>query len=187
MNVAVLFIILALLLIVLLLVSLQRIAAADRAAMQSLENDEFAATLNSEIPQRDVTDRIFGSEDWSFVTRQGSDRLTQVFLQQRKELAVCWVHTIRVDVGRRMHLHTIAARTSSQLEPLVELSLATHYWAFLIFCQLVILTIRLRGPVAMKGSVGRICNLSKRLSEITESFLRTDPAKNENGRHMLQS
>lgn len=171
MNGALPFLSVGLLLLILLILSVLRARAADRALMESYEEDQTPAALRSEALLQELTDRLFGSEDWHFVVKQGSARLRRVFLQQRTALALSWLRTVRANARRLVRIHRAGARTSPHLEPHVELIVAVDYLLFEMLCQVIALAISLRGPVAMGRLVGYADGLSARLHEVVTKML----------------
>lgn len=166
MNGALPFLSVGLLLLILLILSVLRARAADRTLVESSEEDKTPAALRREALLQELTDRLFGSEDWHFVDEQGSARLRRLFLQHRTAVALFWLQTVRANVRRLIRIHRAAARTSPRLEPHVELILAVDYLLFEMLCQAIALVISLRGPVAIGRLVGYAGGLSARLHEV---------------------
>jgi hypothetical protein len=170
MNGALPFLAVGLVLIVLLILLLLRERARDQDRFDCSEGDTTRAALRREALQQ-LTDRLFGSEDWHFIVKQGSPRLRRLFLQQRTDLALSWLRSVRVDARRLMRIHRARVRTSPRLEPQVELIVAVDYLLFELLCQVIALVIRLRGPVAMGRLVGCADGLSARLYEVITRIL----------------
>ncbi len=155
-----------LVLIVLLILLLLRERSTDQARLESSEGDKTLEALRREALLQELTDRLFGSEDWHFIVKQGSAPLRRLFLQQRTALALSWLQTVRANARRLMRIHRAAVRTSPRLEPQVELTVAVDYLLFEVLCQVITLAIWLRGPVAMGRLVGYADDLSARLYEV---------------------
>lgn len=171
MNGALPFLSVGLLLLILLIFSVLRARAADHALIESSEDDKTPAALPREALLQELTDRLFGSEDWHFVDKQGSARLRRLFLQQRTAVALFWLQTVRANARRLIRIHRAAARTSPRLEPHVELILAVDYLLFELLCQVIALVISPRGPVAMSRLVGYADGLFVRLREVITKML----------------
>ena len=151
---AILFLILAVLLIVLLAFLLQRIAAPVRELGELPKYDE--------VP-RELADRLFGSDDWEFIVAHGSDRLKGEFLRERKILALSWLRSVRASTNMLMEAHRASARASSQLDAFVELKLAVTVLRLRFFCRFLAFVILLRGPVGMQDLIARLDALSERV------------------------
>jgi hypothetical protein len=171
MNGALPFLAVGLLLIVLLTLSVLRARAADHALIESSEDDKTLAALRREALLQELTDRLFGSEDWHFIVKQGSARLRRLFLQQRTALALSWLRAVRANARRLVRIHREAVRTSRRLKPQDELTVAVDYLLFEMLCQVISLVIWLRGPVAMGRLVGYADGISARLYEVITKML----------------
>jgi hypothetical protein len=169
-----------LLLIVFLILSLLREKGPDRPVFERSEGDKTPSALHAEPFPQEWTDRLFGSEDRDFIAKQGSARLTRLFLHQRTALALSWLHNVRVHLRKLMRVHRAAVRTNSRLKPLVELRIGVDYLLFEMLCQLIALAIRLRGPVDLKRLVGRLDSLSSQLSEVIMRFSPSELAREDN-------
>jgi hypothetical protein len=163
MNGALPFVAVGLVLIVLLILLLLR---TDQARLESSEGEKTLEALRRGALLQELTDRLFGSEDWHFIVKQGSAPLRRLFLQQRTALALSWLQTVRANARRLMRIHRAAVRTSPRLEPQVELTVAVDYLLFEVLCQVITLAIWLHGPVAMGRLVGYADDLSARLYEV---------------------
>jgi hypothetical protein len=84
------------------------------------------------------------------------------------------MYEIRGRARQLMRLHRMAARTSSQLEPLAELKITADYLLFQLLCQLVVFGVWLRGPVALHGVVSYVGGLCGRLSEAMAKPMATE-------------
>jgi len=164
-----------LLLIVVLVVWILRSRVENRSPLESRQDDDksIASFHVDALPQR-LTDRIFGSEDWDFVSAQETAGLRRLFLQQRTAVALAWIRAVRANATKLIHAHLTATRTSSQLEPLVELRVGADYLLFMMLCQLIALAIWLRGPIHL----GRLTRYTDALSErLHELIVRAFPAE----------
>lgn len=165
------FLAIGLLLIAILILALSRpktTANPDSAIQQ--DEDLMPAAFAEVFPQQ-LGDRLFGAEDWNFIVKQRSDKLRRLFLQQRTALALSWLHGVKFNAEKLMRAHRAAARSNSQLRPLVELRVTGDYLLFKILCQLTVLVIWLRGPVDLTYLIAYIDDLSEQLSEVIVKFL----------------
>jgi len=165
------FLAIGLLLLVLVILLLRRPTPSLLDSANSSEGHETQAALGPEPFSRPLVDGLFGSEDWEFVSKEGSQRVKRLFLQQRTELALSWLRASRAHATQLLRLHSAAVRKSSHLEPLVELRLIADYLAFQMLCQLISTVVWLRGPVTMRRLVRCADGLSERFYDVITRVL----------------
>jgi hypothetical protein len=154
-----------LLLLALFIHLVRKRAIEDQNPRLSSEQEEQENTVESkEIPLQ-LTIRLFRSEDWDFVTKQGSARLERLFLQQRTALAHAWVQRIRGNVNELMRTHRASARANSRIDLREELGISFEYLLFQTICQCIAFMIWLRGPTELGRLIGHAEELSGRLSK----------------------
>ena len=125
----------------------------------------------------DLGERIFGLEDWDFVSRNMPAEIQQMFLRERGVLAVSWLRRTRKRVSLVMRAHVTAVQQIEDLQIAPELKLALNYLLFLILCDLLIAWIWLRGPVRTRKMVSQTLRTVARLRGAFEQLLaRVDPA-----------
>jgi hypothetical protein len=108
---------------------------------------------------------LFGSEDWKYVASLGSKTLKRHFLKERRALALAWVEAARSEARALMRVHRTTVRTSPHLHLGVELRISCVYFEFLLYCSLLHIAIRMRGPVALQSFVALADARSARLYE----------------------
>lgn len=165
MSVAALFLGLGFTLMAVLLLLFVQHRNAERVSNDLLGANLEIASCFAETPPRELTDRVFGPEDWKFVESQSSERNKYVFLRQRRDLALAWMEVLRRSTKQIMGVHRAAARTSPQLEPLVELRVTLSYLAFLLLWQFLALAIWIRGPVGLRNLTRNVDRLSRELRD----------------------
>ena len=177
-----LFLATGLLLMVLVVFLLQRPKISTGEASGTFRNDESLDSLQTQHFWQQLAARIFGSQDWDYVVKQGSPRLQGLFLQQRKALALSWLRTTRASATRLIRVHRATVRSSSRLEPLVELQIAVDYLLFVVLCHCLVLAIMLRGPVDLNRLITYVDGLSDRLSSSILRILPLELAAENNTR-----
>lgn len=170
------FLIAGLLLIVLLIFLFLRASVANNALSESSEDESPVAALLQEPLPPEWGSRLFGSQDYDFIAKQGSARLRRLFLQERTGLALSWLQCVRANAGKLIRAHRLAARSSSELAPMVELRVSVNYLFFDIVCRLAALAIWLRGPADLSLLIGYVDALSGRISEVAIRFSTSDLA-----------
>lgn len=125
----------------------------------------------------DLGERIFGLEDWDFVSRHMSSEIREMFLRERAVLAISWLRRMRTRISVIMHAHLAAVGQIEDLHLPTELKLALNYLVFLILCDLLIAWIWLRGPVRTRKMVGQTLRTVAWLRGAFEQLMaRVDPA-----------
>ena len=169
-------------LIVVVILLLRRPQASDDSLAGQSRDDGSPAALRPGPFPRESAARLFGSEDWDFILRQGSLRLKRLFLQQRKQLALSWLRSASANATKLIRAHRTAVRSNSHLEPLLELQVAADYLLFQMLCQMLALIIQLRGPVNLSRLIGCAESLSRRLYETNMSLFPAQLTREHNQR-----
>ena len=135
------------------------------------------AATGSTASHDDLGERIFGLEDWDFVSRTTPSEIQKLFLHQRSSLAISWLRRTRIRISLVMRAHLVAARQTEDLHPATELKLALSYLVFLILCDLLIGSIWLRGPIRTRKTIGQTLRTVAWLRGAIEQLMaRVDPA-----------
>lgn len=138
-------------------------------------------TVGRTASHGDQGQRIFGAEDWDFVSRSMPAEIQQLFLRERAGLAISWLRRIRRHVSLAMRAHVAAVQQIEDLQLAQELKLALSYLSFLILCEFLIGWIWLRGPVRTRKMVGRTIRTMTWLRSSFEQLMATvDPANCKN-------
>ena len=162
-------------LLIALLVYLLRRRGSEEADVPWLRDEDLAIpSAHSEYHRKEQLDRIFGDEDWEFIRRSTSRRVQQLFLKERKGIALSWLSRLRSEARTGMHLHVARVRASQELAPLAELRLAIDYYAFQAKCGLIAAILLLGGPMALRNMVGQAESLSNNLRGMLEAALKPE-------------
>jgi hypothetical protein len=105
--------------------------------------------------QRDLSERIFGPQDWDFVLCETPSEIQRMFERERTVLALAWLRRTRIRTSEVMHAHVAVARQSEDLQIMMEIKLALSYLLFLILCNSLIGWVWLHGPVRTRKIVGQ--------------------------------
>src|SRR5713226_3644754 len=89
-------------------------------------------------PHRDLGERIFGPQDWDFVSRDTPSEIQRMFQRERTVLAIAWLRRMRLQVSRVMRAHVMVAHQSEDLKFATEMRLAMSYVLFLFLCNSLI-------------------------------------------------
>ena len=144
---------------------------------------EVVGPRNHKTPRRntashaDLGERIFGLEDWDFVSQNTPSEIQEMFLRERSVLAISWLRRTRRRVSLVMRAHVAAVQPIADLRLASELKLALSYFSFFILCDLLISWIWLCGPVRTRVMVGRTLRTVAWLRGALEQLMATvDPA-----------
>jgi hypothetical protein len=137
-----------------------------------------AVCLPSEERGKELLDRIFGSEDWEFVLSRAPKEVQRLFLRERKEIAFCWLAEIRSRAKAAMQFHIAQARTSENLQALLEIRLLSDYFLIHAKCGFVAAVLLLRGPIALRKMVKQADGISNQLQSLLELASKGEPMPN---------
>ena len=131
-------------------------------------------TLQAGLLPAEILERIFARGDYEYVMRVGNRSLDQLFLQERRKIALCWVVQIRTQILSLRQFHLNSARVYSRLSPRTEMRLAFDFFWLLCMCRALQWTVYLRGPYAAPRMVERAAAAAARVCAVSEramSFL----------------
>src|SRR6266571_2559827 len=66
---------------------------------------EQRSRVGSAAPHRDLAERIFGPQDWDFVSRETPSEMQRMFQRERTDLAIAWLRRTRLQVSQVMRAH----------------------------------------------------------------------------------
>ena len=128
-----------------------------RQALHSLQNGLLPSGL---------VERIFARDDLDFVSSTCSREIRQVFLRERKKLALRWVGQVRARVLSLHRFYSGQSRRYARLKVHTELGLALDFASLLIACRILQVVFYLRGPYAAPrmvahaiGAAGNVCTI----------------------------
>ncbi|SRR6266568_773674 len=133
--------------------------------------------VGNAAPHRDLGERIFGPQDWDFVSRVTPSEIQRMFQRERTLLALAWLRRTRLQVSQVMRAHVTVAHQSEDLKLATEMRLALSYVLFLFLCNSLIGWVWLLGPVRTREIVGQTFQWAARLRGTFEQLMATvDPA-----------
>jgi hypothetical protein len=138
-------------------------ASSTRGQSRSVTIEEFAEAreaLDTVIVETAAIERIFSSEDIEFISRSSTPEVQQLFLKERKALAMQWLRKTQKQVAQFMNLHLRLSGYTQEPSPRFELSLAAKYMSFFIVSYLLLLLLWLRGPFKARRVVGYTCGVA---------------------------
>jgi len=152
-------------------------AIVHRGAAEVLAPRQHRPGMRSVGSQRDLGERIFGPQDWEFVSRETPPETQRMFQRERTVLAIAWLRRTRLQVSQVMRAHVVGVQQSDDLQLATELRLALSYFLFLILCNSLIGWVWLYGPVRTRKIVGQTLQWAAQLRRAFEQLMaRVDPA-----------
>lgn len=152
-------------------------AIVHRGAAEVLAPRQHRSSVRSVGLQRDLGERIFGPQDWDFVSRETPSEIQRMFQRERTVLAITWLRRTRSQVSQVMRAHVTGAQQSEDLQLATETKLALNYFLFLILCNSLIGWVWLHGPVRTRKVVGQTLQWAAQLrGAFVQLMARVDPA-----------
>lgn len=118
--------------------------------------EEFASAreaLDTAFVEAAAIERIFSTEDMTFISQASSPNARRLFLEERKTLAIRWLRKTQKQVAQLMDLHLRIAGQTHEPSPRFELKLAAKYLAFLLVSYFLLFLLWLRGPFKARRAV----------------------------------
>src|SRR6266852_1067585 len=152
-------------------------AIVHRGAAEVLAPRQHRSSMRSVGSQRDLGERIFGPQDWDFVSRETPPETQRMFQRERTVLAIAWLLLTRLQVSQVMRAHVTGVPQSENLQLAKEMRLSLSYFLFLIVCNSLIGWVWLHGPVRTRKVVGQTLQWASQLRRSFEQLMaRVDPA-----------
>lgn len=152
-------------------------AIVHRITAEVLTPRQHRSSARSIGSQRDLGERIFGLQDWDFVSCETPSEIQRMFQRERTVLAIALLRRTRLQVSQVMRAHVEVAQQSDDLQLATEIRIALSYSLFLILCNSLIGWIWLYGPVRARKVVGQTLQWAAQLRCIfVQLMARVDPA-----------
>ena len=166
-------------LLVLLVVAMRRQPA--RAAGSAGDLVTAKRTLESlqlGLLPPELVERVFGQRDLAYVETMGSRDIRDLFLSERKRLAVTWIRRVRRQIRELKDFHVSRSRMFTHMSWRKEFSLAIDFAGLEVRCGVLHFLLRWRGAYAAPdfarrtaAAAGRTCSiLDQSLAFLTPSI-----------------
>ncbi len=99
--------------------------------------------------------RVFGRHDLAYIESLGSRELRDLFLTERKRLALLWIGEVREQVDGLKHFHTRRSRLFAHMSRRTELSLALDFVNLQVQTRVLQMLMQWQGPYAAPSLVRR--------------------------------
>ncbi len=128
-------------------------------------------TLQGGLLPSELVTRIFDRQDLKYIESESSKEIRELFLEERKTIALSWVSRVRKQVLSLRSFHLGSARFYAQLSLRTEISLAVDFAALLFECRALQFFLYVRGPFAVPRMVGSTAATATRVCKISEQSL----------------
>ena len=128
-------------------------------------------SLQSGLLPTELVKRIFAEEDWDYIRSEAPSPVRELFLEERKKVALLWVDQVRAQICNLQKFHRGAARSYARLNPRLEMELALWFAGLMGTCSLLRVLVYVRGPFAAPRMVGAMANAASRACRICEQSL----------------
>lgn len=167
-----LYIAVALALLALLFLSLLRRTAGAEGSAQTLLNARQAVRrLQTGLLPSELVERIFSKQDLAYVAACGSTPIQQLFLAERKRIALSWVSKIHRQIICLQDFHRWQSRHFARLNPAREIVLAMEFASLRIECRALSFLLAIRGPYGATRIAGSTAAAASRICDVSEKAL----------------
>jgi hypothetical protein len=148
---------------VLLVVTLMAVATKGWMGSRRLPDFAFGRSEGevTEPCPKEFVSRVFSRSDWEFIRGLKSHCMERLFEQERKTVALVWVHQTSALVRRAIREHADAARQTQNLDSLRELNILSQFLMLILCCRVLSIAIHIAGPVRLSG----LAQFAQRLSQ----------------------
>jgi hypothetical protein len=175
----VIFLAIAVVLLVLILVAMRRQPAhAAGSAGELVSAKKTLESLQLGLLPSELVEQLFGQRDLAYVEAIGSTEIRNLFLSERKHLALTWIRQVRRQVRALKDFHVSRSRMFTQMSRGKEFSLALDFASLEIRCDVLLFLLQWGGPYAAPdfarrtaATAGRVCStLDQSLAFLTPSI-----------------
>jgi hypothetical protein len=162
---------LGLALIALLIVLARRNSTAEGSAPALLEARLALQTLQDGLLPAELLERIFSRQDFAYIVSAAPKEVQELFLQERRKVALVWVSRVRRQILSLWHFHLSRSRFEPQMNLAAELGLAIQFTTLLLECRGLQFVLYVGGPYAAPQLVGATAEAAARVCSISEKAL----------------
>lgn len=122
------------------------------------------------LPER-LVQRVFDRGDWDYVKTEAPKAVRQLFLEERKRIAILWIDQVRNQIRNLSRFHRGSARHYAKLNPRTEMELAFSFFGLVWACRALQVAVSVAGPYAAPRLVGAMATAAARTCKISEQSL----------------
>ena len=165
----ILFLLVAVMLFFSLYLLARRSSHAEGSAQDLLKARQALNALQNGLLPHEILGRIFAKEDLDYITSGTPRCIQELFLEERKRIALSWVGQVRRQLLSLRQFHLGSARFYSQLKLRTEIRLAVEFAGLLLACRALQFVLYVRGPYAAPriveataASAAKVCGVSEK-------------------------
>src|ERR1700730_19383378 len=147
----------------------RRSSHAEGSPEELLEARQALVALQLGLLPHETVGRIFATEDLDYVTSETPEFIRELFLEERKGIALSWACQVRRQLLSLRQFHLGSARYYAQLNFRTEIRLAVDFAALQSACRALQFLLYLRGPYAAPRMVeataagaAKVCGISEK-------------------------
>ena len=167
----ILFLLVAVMLFFSLYLLARRSSHAEGSAQDLLEARQALNALQNGLLPHEILGRIFAKEDLDYITSATPWCIHELFLEERKRIALSWVGQVRRQLLSLRQFHLGSARFYAQLNFRTEIRLAVDFAALQSACRALQFLLYLRGPYAAPRMVEATAAAAAKVCGISEKSL----------------
>jgi hypothetical protein len=149
----------------------RRSSHAEGSAQDLLEARQALNALQNGLLPHEILGRIFAKEDLDYVTSETPPCIHELFLEERKRIALSWAGQVRRQLLSLRQFHLGSARFYAQLNFRTEIKLAVEFAALQSACRALQVMLYLRGPYAAPRMVEATATAAATVCGISEKSL----------------
>jgi hypothetical protein len=162
---------LGLALIALLVVLARRNSTAEGSAPALLEARQALEILQDGLLPAELLERIFSQQDFAYVVSAAPQEVQELFLQERRKVALTWVRRVRCQILSLRQFHFSRSRLDAQMNLATEIGLAIQFTTLLLECRGLQFVLCIGGPYAAPRLVGATAAAAARVCSVSEKSL----------------
>jgi hypothetical protein len=144
---------------------------AEGGAQALVEARHALNSLQTGLLPSDLVDRVFAEDDLHFVVSTTGAKVRELFLRERKRIALFWVAQVRKEVLSLKQFHSGQSRLYARLDVRTEIALALSFARLLILCRVLQATFYVGGAYAAPRVVGIAITAAGRVCTVSEDSL----------------
>ncbi|MGH9746292.1 MAG: hypothetical protein ACRD59_09310, partial [Candidatus Acidiferrales bacterium] len=143
-------------LLLLLLIALRRPpSAAEGGAGALVTAKHTLKVLQQGLLPAELIDRLFGQQDLEYVESIACSEIREIFMAERKRLALAWVQQVRRQIHSLKEFHTHRSRLYASMSRRTELAVALGFADLEFQCRILQLLLQVRGTYVAPRLVRR--------------------------------
>jgi len=130
------------------------------------ENDDkarFERAIGEAPCPSQIIQRVFSKRDLEFVEGESSSQLKQMYVNERRRIAIAWIRRTSSELSSTMKEHVRAVRTRQDLQAQDELRVFGQYVGLRCLCGLMLASALVVPPSALREVATYASRLSHRL------------------------